>query len=234
MTDLELALRELDVEWPETPDLATAVRGRLEPRLEPRRAPWRRRHALAAAALALLFGGTMAVSPSARTDVLRWLGLKSVEIKKAPVPTPRPGASLNLGTRSSVADLRASGVPVRVPRGLGSPDVYATRLFNGTVAASLVYDGPILVQTFRASASRFIQKTVGSAEAVEDVTVDGNPGYFITGAHGFAFEVENNEVYYEDQRIAGNTLLVEGDGVLLRIEGAISKRRAVEIAESVQ
>ena len=35
-------------------------------------------------------------------------------------------------------------------------------------------------------------------------------------------------------QIAGNTLLVEGDGVLLRIEGAISKDRAVEIAESVE
>jgi hypothetical protein len=231
VNDLELALRDLDVEWPQTPDIATAVRGRLQPR----RTPWRRRLAYTFAALALLFGGTLAASPSARTDVLRWLGLKSVEIKKAPVPTPRPGAELNLGTRSSVADLRASGVPVRVPRALaGSPDVYATRLFNGTVAASLVYDGPVLVQTFRASASRFIQKTVGSADAVEEVTVDGHPGYFITGAHGFAFEVANNEVYYEDQRIAGNTLLVEGDGILLRIEGAIAKDRALEIARSVQ
>jgi hypothetical protein len=231
VNDLELALRNLDVEWPETPDIAATISlGQVPPKRQ-----WRRRVAVAVAALALLFGGTMAVSPSARTDVLRWLGLKSVEIKKAPVPTPRPGASLNLGTPSTVADLRARDVPVRVPKALEDPpDVYATRLFNGTLAASLVYDGPILVQTFRASASRFIEKTVGSAEAVEEVTVDGDPGYFITGAHGFAYEVANNEVYYEDQRVAGNTLLVEGDGVLLRIEGSIGKDRALELARSVQ
>jgi len=231
VTDLELALRELDVDWPETPDLATAVRARIEPR---RRSPWRRRWAYAVAALALLFGATMAASPAARTDVLRWLGLKSVEIKKQP-PRPRPGAGLNLGTPSTVDALRKRGVRVRVPRALkDSPDVYATRLFDGTLAASLVYDGPVLVQTFRASVDRFIEKSVASADAVEDVTVNGKPGYFITGAHGFAFEAPNADVYYEDQRIAGNTLLVEGDGLLLRIEGAITKDRAVEIAKSVE
>jgi hypothetical protein len=131
--------------------------------------------------------------------------------------------------------LRMRGVPVRDPRALKDPpDVYATRLLDGTLAASLVYDGPTLVQTFRASVDRFIEKSVASAEAVDEVTVDGKPGYFITGAHGFAFEASNADVYYEDQRIAGNTLLVEGDGVLLRIEGAITKDRAVELAKSVQ
>jgi hypothetical protein len=231
MTDLELALRQLDVEWPETPDLATAVAGRLQERPRVR---WRRRVAVAAAALALLFGATLAVSPAARTEVLRWLGLESVEIKREP-PRATPGAALNLGTPSSVEDLRARGVPVRVPSALeGTPGVYATRLFDGSLAASLVYPGPVLVQTFRASAERFIQKSVSNAESVDAVTVEGKPGYFITGAHGFAFQPEGADVYYEDQRIAGNTLLVEGDGVLLRIEGAISQDRAIEIAESVQ
>src|SRR3954471_6752990 len=123
MRDLELALRELDVDWPETPDLATTVRARIEPR----RSPWRRRFAYALAALALLFGGTMAVSPSARTDVLRWLGLKSVEIKQAPArPTPQPGATLDLGSPTTVAKLRAAGYAVRVPQGLGEPEVYTT------------------------------------------------------------------------------------------------------------
>jgi hypothetical protein len=114
LRDLELGLRELDVDWPETPDVAAAV----ATRIEPRRSPWRRRIAIAVAALALLFGGTMAASPAARTDVLRWLGLKSVEIKKAPLPTPRPGAGLNLGTPSTLDALRKRGVPVRVPRAL--------------------------------------------------------------------------------------------------------------------
>ena len=40
---------------------------------------------------------------------------------------------------------------------------------------------------------------------------------------------------FEPQRLAGPTLLVErSDGTLLRIEGKISRDRAVEIAESVR
>jgi hypothetical protein len=227
VNELEQALRALEVDWPETPDLAAAVSARHEPR---RRFGWRRRLAVAVATLAVLFGGTLAVSPAARTDVLRWLGLKSVEIKRE-VPRPRPGATLNLGTPTTVAALRAKGVPVLVAK--GEPDVYETTLFDGTLAASLVYPGPILVQTFRASARAFIQKAVASADAVEAVRVPGRRGYFITGAHGFAYQRGRN-VNYEEQRIAGNTLLLEGGGLLLRIEGSISRDRALAIARSVE
>ena len=249
MNDLEHALRTLDVDWPETPDLATAVALRLEVEPAPARerwrdrgtgAPatrshtparhWRRRAAYALAAVALLFGGTMAASPAARTDVLRWLGLKSVEIKRG---RPHPGATLRLGTPTTVKALRAAGVPVRVPQRLGEPDAYETALPDGSRAASIVYPGPILVQTFKASVEAFIEKTVAGADAVQRVRVDGKPGYFITGAHGFAYQ-RGNSFNYEDQRIAGNTLLLEGGGVLLRVEGKISRDRALEIARSVQ
>jgi hypothetical protein len=229
MTDLEQALRALDVDWPETPDLAAAVTTRLAAapvRKHGRR--WRRRAAVALAAVAVLFGGTMAVSPAARTDVLRWLGLESVEIKRA---RPHYGAALKLGTPTTVDALRAAGVPVRVPKRFGEPDAYRTALPDGAVAASLVYPGPILVQTYRASAEPFIQKTVATADAVQRVRVNGQPGYFITGAHGFAYQ-RGASVNFEEQRIAGNTLLVEGDGVLLRIEGKLSRDRALAIARS--
>jgi hypothetical protein len=250
MNELERSLRALEVDWPETPDLAAAVATRIagEPAPARRRwrgratsagAPtrrfsldgWRRRAAYALAAVALLFGGTMAVSPAARTDVLRWLGLESVEIKRG---RPHPGATLKLGTPSTVDKRRRAGLPVRVPKGLREPDAYETALPDGTKAASLVYPGPILVQTFsKASVKPFIEKTVASADAVQAVRVDGKPGYFITGAHGFAYQ-RGDGFNYEDQRIAGNTLLVEGDGVLLRIEGALSRDRALGIARSVQ
>jgi hypothetical protein len=67
--------------------------------------------------------------------------------------------------------------------------------------------------------------------------VDGDPAFFISGApHGFAYyNEERNESNFEEQRLAGNTLLVDrADGILLRIEGEISRERAVEIAESVR
>src|SRR6266545_5131264 len=118
---LSAELAALEVAWPPTPDIAGAVLARLEGEAaEPassragRPRPWRRRDRSAprrlapalgwalAAVLAAL-GITMAASPSARSAILEWLGLKSVKIeRKAPTATPQPlrgqlGENLLLG-----------------------------------------------------------------------------------------------------------------------------------------
>ena len=235
--DLERALRELEIEWPATPDIAAAVRVRLD---EPRRrrswlpTGWRMQLAYVAALLLILFAGTMVVSPDARSTVLRWLGISSVEIREEP-PRPLPAAR-DLGERATLDQLRASEAPVLVPEALADPDAtYLTRLPDGSDAASLLYaDPPVLVQTFRASATPFIEKTIGSGAQLERLTVDGAMAYWIKGAHGFAYRAGSDGAY-DEQRLAGNTLLVDrADGILLRIEGRLSRERAVEIARSVQ
>ena len=235
--DLEHALRELEIDWPATPDIAAAVRTRLdEPkrRLEWLPTGWRMQLAYVVALILILFGGTMAVSPDARSTVLRWLGISSVEIRKEP-PRPLP-TGLNLGQPATLAELRASEAPVLIPAALGDPDAsYLTRLPDGTEAASLLYaDGPTLVQTFRARATPFIEKTIGSGAQLERLTVDGAMAYWIEGGHGFAYRAGSGGAY-DEQRLAGNTLLVDrADGVLLRIEGRLSRARALEIAQSIQ
>jgi hypothetical protein len=259
VTELELALRELDVEWPPTPDISTAVAARLQTRPAERSARRARRAptlparprawvAAIAAGLALLVGGTLAVSPDARSAVLRWLGLESVEIERGtPSATPAPrsplGRTLGLGT--PIGAERARGLGARIPERLGEPDaIYETTLPDGTRTASLVYaprDGlpesgvtgvGALVQTFPAQATPFIQKTIHSGADVEDVTADGARGYWITNAHGFAFESDRG-VAYEGQRLADRTLLIERDGLLIRVEGALSRALAIEIAEDL-
>ena len=159
--DLEQALRELDVDWPATPDLAAAVSTRLEPRRKIK-VPGTFRLRLAAIIAAVLVGGVLAV-PEARTTVFRWFGIESVEIKRGE-PSATPGASLDLGTPTTIERLP---VPVLQARELGTPGVYVTAMPDGSRAASLVYDGPILVQTFRAQASPFIEKTIGTGADVE-------------------------------------------------------------------
>ena len=72
MTDLEAALRELDVDWPDTPDFVPAVRARVE---APAKPSWRRRLVIALSVMVVAAGGTLAVSPAARSAVLEWLGL---------------------------------------------------------------------------------------------------------------------------------------------------------------
>jgi hypothetical protein len=183
----------------------------------------------------VLLGGTLAVSPEARSTVLRWLGIESVEIKREP-PRPTAGASLRLGSPATVGALREDGVRVLVPRALDAPDgVFETTLPDGTPAASLVYDGGrLLVQSFEARATPFIEKTIGVGADVDELDVDGATAYWITGAHGFAYSTGHG-VGVEEARIAGPALLVDrADGLLLRIEGRIGRDRAVEIARSVE
>ncbi len=91
----------------------------------------------------------------------------------------------------------------------------------------------MLVQEFRARVGPFIEKTIGQGTRLDRLRLDDDPAYFITGAHGFAYQGEA-DVRYEDQRLAGNTLLVErADGLLIRIEGDLARDRAIAIARSI-
>ncbi len=261
MTDLELALTQLDPEWPPTPDIAAAVRARIAAAPAPRaaRRPWsgglRARIAWAAAAVALLGAGTLAVSPDARSAVLRWLGIGSVEIRRAtPSATPvRPsplGETLGLGTPVTLEQARKeAGFPVRFPTALGRPDaVRLGRLDTGGLAVSLIYAPRpgmlpskvsgvgLLVQEFRATVSEpMIEKTVSAGARVERLTIGGAPAYWIGGAaHGFGYETGGGNGGFEPQRLADHTLLVERDGVLLRVEGRVTRDRAIAIAGSIQ
>jgi hypothetical protein len=229
MTDLHAELTALTVEWPETPDLAEGVLARVDAPERPRRrrVGWRPALAYGLAALAAAFAITMAASPDARSAVLEWLGLKSVKIERR---EPRPvDSGLQLGTPVTLEEARRRAPFLSLPAALGDPS--AVHAGRGSVA--LVYDGPILVQEFPARVEPFIEKTLGTGARLERLRVDGAPAYWITGAHGFAYESDEGG-RFEDQRLAGNTLLVErDDGLLIRVEGELGRDRAVAIAQSV-
>ena len=91
----------------------------------------------------------------------------------------------------------------------------------------------VLVTEFRAVAEPVLEKAAGGATRVRRLSVDGEPAFFLEGSHGFAFLEQGGDVAFEDQRLAGNTLLVERDGLLLRVEGDLSQAAAVRIARSV-
>jgi hypothetical protein len=228
MADLHAELSTLAVEWPETPDLTDGVLARLDAPARRRRAPrWRPALAYGLAAVLAAFAVTMAASPDARSAVLEWLGLKSVKVERR---EPRPTDSgLQLGTPVTLEEARRRAPFLALPAALGEPSA----VHAGHESVSLVYDGPLLVQEFPARVEPFIEKTLGAGSELERLRVDGDPAYFIAGAHGFAYEGEDG-VLFEDQRLAGNTLLVErADGLLIRVEGEIGRERAVAIARSV-
>ncbi len=248
MSELELELRELRIEWPETPDVAGAVQGRLAAPA-PRRS-WLSRPAwqLAVASVALIVAVVMAIPP-ARAAVLDFLGFGSVRITREEPNPSRFGQALVLGDPVTLAQARRA-LPVLVPEEVGDPDavylddhpamgprvdmVYRAR--PGLPSSSNTGAGMLITQ-FRAVASPLIEKSVGSGAKVERLTVDGDPAFFLSGApHGFAYyNPDTDQTNFEEQRLAGNTLLVDrSDGMLLRIEADISRDRAVEIAESIR
>jgi hypothetical protein len=230
---LERELAELRIDWPQTPDIAAAVGARIAAPA-PRRRWWAARPAwqLAVAAVALVIAVVMAVPPT-RAAVLDWLGLRSVRIEHR---EPRPstfGRRVAVGDPVTLEQARRH-FPLRVPAALGPPD--AVYLSETPARVDMVYRGGPLVTELRATVSPVIQKAIGSATKFERFRVDGDPAYFISGAkHGFAYiPAGSHEPLFEDQRLAGNTLLVERrDGLLLRIEGKLDRGRAVAIAESV-
>jgi hypothetical protein len=245
MSELELELRELRVEWPETPDLAGAVAERLERAPAPRRRvvllqrpAWQ----LAVAAVALVLAVVAAVPP-ARSAVLDLLGFGSVTITRE--EPSRFASGLSLGTPVTLEDARRR-FPVVIPEAMGEPDaVYLSE--HPSLRVDLVYrerpglpassntGAGLLVTEFRAVAEPVIEKAAGGGANVERLTVGGDPAFFISGPeHGFAYvDSETGEPIFETGRLAGNTLLVErSDGVLLRIEGEVDRDEAVRIAES--
>jgi hypothetical protein len=239
VSELELELRELRIEWPETPDIASAVQGRLV--APPRRRSWLDRPAwqLAVASVALITAVVMAIPP-ARAAVLDLLGFSSVRITRE---EPRPGTigqGLVLGDPVTLEQARRA-FPVLVPEALGDPDaVYLDEHPLVGPRVDLVYGSgkvELLITEFRAVAEPLIEKSVGTGATVERLTVGGDPAFFISGApHGFAYmNPDTGEANFEEQRLAGNTLLVErSDGVLVRLEADFSRERAVELAASLR
>jgi hypothetical protein len=83
-------------------------------------------------------------------------------------------------------------------------------------------------------AVRFVEKIGGAGTDGEVRQVGPYPAVRVEdGPHAVLFDGED-QVFEDAGRLAGNTLLVERDGVLVRIEGELSRERAVEIAESLE
>ena len=290
-SELERALRETGerIEYPAAPDVTQYVGHRLrEERLEPRRfapfgipsgslfggffsARWR---VAASAVAALLFacGVVLGVSPSARSSVAHWLGLKGIVIVREPhaanPTTPQAktnpdsssvrrersgtaGDRLKLGRRVPLRQARQRvGYRVLVPTlpELGSPDQVYWREFPPGGQISLIYrsrpgipradttGAGVLFTEFRGSVEPFyFEKVLGPDTKLEKVRVNGGRGYWIEGKpYTLVYEDRTGKPLNENTRLAGNTLLWEQGDLTLRIEGALSKEKAMKIAGSVR
>ncbi len=222
MPELDVALRELGrhVEFPPTPDLASALRGRLE---RPRR--WRRPLAIALAVLVVAVGAVLAVPP-ARTAVLDWLGLRGVSIVRVDELPPTPATGR--------LDLGRAVTPEETPLWLLTPDDEPDRIYVGNGMVSLLWGTPdrvrLLLTEFQGEAA--IEKLIETGTSVERVTVNGEPGVWLEEPHLVFFEDLRGRVRQSTGRLAGKTLLWQHGEVTLRLEGDLSKEEALRIART--
>jgi hypothetical protein len=254
LTDMELerALRELGPRYPypPTPNLAVAVRRRIVARpVTPvrRLTLWRdpRRLALAAAVVLALVGTAFLVNPTTRDAIAHFFHVRGVIVnRETTLPSLSPGTPLDLGRRTTMADAQSAvKFTIAVPSELGTPDgvFVVTGIPGGEVA--LAYSPrpgiPLVKQTglgvlvteFRGDLiPGFINKGVEEGTTAQEVSVNGDPGWWIAGQPHMIFVQIAGQGQPETLRMAANTLIWEHGGVTYRIESSLSKADAFRIA----
>ena len=221
---------------------------RLSPRLS-------RPLAIAAAALVIV-AIALAAYPPSRDAIARWVNLHTTiqRVPNPPTPSPLPSGStgerLHLGSPTTLeAAQQKVSWKIAVPSRLGRPDevylkepptgptqdevtlVYAS---SQDIATSRFTGVSVLVMEARGKFNEiFFQKTLGSGGTIEEVNVGGHVGYWITGEpHDFFFIDADGRQYFDTLRLAGNTLIFDDNGTLVRIEGDMTKDQAIRIAVS--
>ena len=207
MAELERMLSQLgrELDWPDTPELAPAVRARLaEP--SPRRARrplvggMRRSLALALVLVLVLAAVAAAAVPTVRDAVLEFLGLQGATVERvATQPTPPPERPLDLGRRTTLEAARGplAFAPL-LPTGLGAPDgVYLRRRVRGG-ELSLAYRARpglpparstrlgLLMSEFRGDLHPdYVGKVVGPAAVAERLVRGRQPRHLGRGRASF-------------------------------------------------
>jgi hypothetical protein len=254
VSELERELRQLgrELDWPRTPELTQSVIERIPSQSRTRRRPvfFRRSLAIALAGLLVLAGGVFAAVPSVRDSVLEFFGLQGATVERReqlpPPPKPHP---LGLGERTTLAAARGSlAFDPLVPEAAGEPGgVFVDTAVQGGVL-SLTYPPAeglprarstqlgLLVTEFRGDLlPEYTGKIAGQATRIERIRVDGNRAIWLEGApHFFFYRPPGEEFREENLRIAQNVLLLERGSVLVRLEGAFDRDKAVELARSLR
>jgi hypothetical protein len=245
-----------ELEWPATPDLVRVVGTRIKAPTVARRPWYLSRLALAAAAVLVALAGLIAYTPS-REAIARFLNLHTLIQRQSQVPTPSPlppgplGQRLGLGGQTTLTDARAAVKwHLLVPATLGQPDeVYVQAAPAGPPQGevTLVYStapgikpsgqtgvSVLVTEATGAVDTNFFGKVIGPDNTLEEVTVNGHHGYWIAGKPHLFFMIDaSGQTWNETLRLATNTLIIDDGGIVIRIEGDMTKAQALAIAQSL-
>jgi hypothetical protein len=251
--ELEAKLGELasDLSWPPTPDLAASSAARIRSGQPPRRLP---RTLLVAAVIVAVLAAGVAAIPPARRAVAEFLGLRSVHISTGPPPSipprPQPAPPLDLGQPVTLTEAaQRIGFAVRLPAlpGFDHPDgvfvatppperevtlMYRAR--PDLPASALTGIGLLLTEFKGTMEAGYFGKVAEPGTTIESLSVHHQPAYWLAGSpHAFFYRSASGDVYPDTLRLATNTLVWQAGEVTLRVEGDISKDRALAIANSL-
>jgi hypothetical protein len=248
MSDLERLITSAAtlVDWPRA-DLRTVVSGRLA-------TPARRARVVIPrwaqmAALVLLVVATVIATPWGRQAVADILEVAGIRVSWAEPDSPA-GADLDLG---EMVGLDEAGDTVSFQLlfpddpGLGAPDAVYRSAIPAGGAILMVWrsdrelpaagdaDVGILYSQFQVTGAEVFMKSVDHDVIVQDITVRGNPGFWLEGGPHYLAYVDAEGMFHEDMaRLAGNVLAWEEGGVTHRIETTQSLEATLELANSLR
>jgi hypothetical protein len=241
---LQVDLVELGsrIDWPDGPDLAPGVLAQIS-------RPIRSTHRWLAAALAALAIVFLLLTPPGK-EAVAWLfrvaGIR-IEFSQVTAPSESP-VTLTIGDEVTLAAAQES-VDFRVlaPGSLPPPNSVQLASWGGGRQVVMAWGASdqlpevfetrtgLLLFQFRASVNEeLLTKQATEATAVEEVTVRGSTGYFLSGApHIVLFEGSDNMMIEDFVRLAANVLIWEADGVTYRIESSLGLEETLAVAESL-
>jgi hypothetical protein len=256
--DLIRALNELgerlDIS-PSDPVAAAMARIRTTPTPSGRDRPaWRpgprARRVLLAAAAALLVGlATTLLTPASRHAVARWLGIGSVTVTYTD-EVPAAGRTYHLGTPVSLTQAAgradAAGWRLAAPTAAGDP----ARAFVGLPAGAVnlvwapsaerpeIADsgiGLLLTAMPGTTDAGGMSKQATGGTTVQLVRVGDQAAYWMEGQpHEVVITDRNGDFVHDSSRLAGNTLIWTDGDVTYRLESALDRDEAIDLASTLR
>ncbi len=249
MSELERRLDDLGRHWdvPPTPDIAARVTTKLahEQVATARRRPRRLTIALVAA---LVGAATVASIAPARDAILDFFSIGGATVKEVPTVPRAPAAlgldDLQLGREIATAAAATEVTfPVRLPSDLGAPSRAFVRTPPTGGMLSFVWDArdglprPIVpgvsVLMSQFPGTPFVEKLAASP-SVEQLMINGEPAVWFSGPdHVVIYQSRAGTVESEAARLVGSALIWTDGTVTYRLEGTLTKERAIAVAKSL-
>jgi len=208
------------------------------------RAPYRRRRVIAVAVGSVV---ALFAFPGPREAVADWLGLSAVQIVRVDEVPADIGTTLRLGREVPVGSIPSPSFTVVAPPSPGPPQrAYVDEPATGSVTLVWaatddlpeIHDtgvGLLLTEIPGRVDEPLLEKRLDEHTTIERVPVGSAMGYWIAGgAHELLYLAPDGSVRPDTTRLAANTLIWTANGIVFRLETALDRAAAVDLANSLQ